>query len=351
MSETPFRPDAVLAVLRQEVDAARARDPLVEIELTHMDGSDPGVQTAAADKLVDPDLPDLGAPHGAIRAAYTEGHAESAYAAERKAYYWTEDGRLRRLLLEDEGYRRDVVDAVTDPRELTTRLRAFFTDLLSPAPPATGAPEVCRTAQDLAELDGRPGEVEGRYTEIDVRQRPRGRPVHRGHVTLTLVDGTRVLVEPVWAEPAIRPYEERQALAGHMVRVRGTVHAEAPDDPDGAASLRLPCVAGIEEIRPLGRAGFGSEGALLFLPFVVAIAIGAALLWPVVAEGLGRADAPDLGVWAGLWSALRDQWLAGLAGGLLVVIPLVLAAVIWGALALERRAEGRRLEVDAPDGA
>jgi hypothetical protein len=105
--------------------------------------------------------------------------------------------------------------------------------------------------EDVRGASGQRAEVEGRYQQIDVRMRIKGDPVYLGHAAVMLEDGTEVTLEPVWAEEAIRPRAEIERCEGHRVRVVGTVHEEAPDPPEPAASLIGPCIRPVEAVEPL----------------------------------------------------------------------------------------------------
>lgn len=109
----------------------------------------------------------------------------------------------------------------------------------------------CHDADQIARASGRRAAVIGLYEEVDPRQRPVGPPRYAGHAALRLRDDTRVAIEPMWSEEAIRPIDERQALAGHLVEAIGTVRARTPEPPEPVAFVTGPCLQSIEHIAPV----------------------------------------------------------------------------------------------------
>jgi hypothetical protein len=115
--------------------------------------------------------------------------------------------------------------------------------------PVTPAPPLrCHDASELAAASEQRAAVVGVYEEVDARQRQVGPTRHAGHAALRLRDETLVALEPMWSEEAIRPLDERQALAGRLVEAIGTVHARTPEPPDPVAFTTGPCVGSIERI-------------------------------------------------------------------------------------------------------
>ena len=69
-------------------------------------------------------------------------------------------------------------------------------------------PPVVRTRAEIDEHATEQVRVTGRYTQIDVRQRPSPPAAYQGHVALVLDDGAKVLLYPVWHREAKRPADE-----------------------------------------------------------------------------------------------------------------------------------------------
>ena len=112
-------------------------------------------------------------------------------------------------------------------------------------------PEI-RTADDLHRHDGAQARVFGRYTQVDVRMRAVGAPQLLGHVALVLADGTPVALLPIWRPEARRPAAELARLDGQDVAAVGTIHAEAPAEPNGGASPLDPCLDPVTAIELAG---------------------------------------------------------------------------------------------------
>lgn len=107
-------------------------------------------------------------------------------------------------------------------------------------------------------------QVLGTYREIDVRKRTEGEPVYAGHAAIVLDDGTSVYLAAPWSPQAIRSEEERTRHNGQRVAAMGTVVAECPPDPTGAASLTGPCMMLVAAVvsEMLYEAGKGLGGGL-----------------------------------------------------------------------------------------
>ncbi|MBW2256465.1 MAG: hypothetical protein JRI25_17980, partial [Deltaproteobacteria bacterium] len=88
--------------------------------------------------------------------------------------------------------------------------------------------------------------VVGTYQQLDVRMREVPPPEYLGHASVVLSDGTLVLLEPIWADAAIRSEEERAVFDGKRVRVTGTLHARAPEPPEPDATMINPAISPVE---------------------------------------------------------------------------------------------------------
>lgn len=124
------------------------------------------------------------------------------------------------------------------------------------APPAPTAPDAAMppvtTHDQIAALDGQTATVVGTYTQVDVRRRhPRDTrpPQLAGHVALTLADGRKVYLEPIWSEAALRPEDERARFDGQTVAVTGTLHATMPEPEIPVATLTAATLTGITAVR------------------------------------------------------------------------------------------------------
>ena len=103
--------------------------------------------------------------------------------------------------------------------------------------------------EDIDALDGQEVRVIGGYAQIDVRMNPKPPPHYSGHVAITLDDGTRVLLYPVWDDRARRDQDEIAQSEGRRVEVTGTLHAVAPESEAEVANLEMPCLTGITSVR------------------------------------------------------------------------------------------------------
>ncbi|MFY0563509.1 hypothetical protein ACN28E_06655 [Archangium lansingense] len=108
----------------------------------------------------------------------------------------------------------------------------------------------CETLRDIQTLSGRRVLLVGIYQQVDMRMRPKPPPVYRGHVAVTLIDGTQVLLEPNWSQAAIRSPEERENHEGRRVEVTGIIHEESPAPPEMAAYTTGPVLSPVERIQP-----------------------------------------------------------------------------------------------------
>jgi len=95
---------------------------------------------------------------------------------------------------------------------------------------------------------GKQVRVIGKYSQVDVRQRPSPPPVYQGHVAIILADRAKVFLHPAWHPNAIRPAEEIARYNHKKVVVVGKMVPEAPESPEGAASLIAPCMLTIDSI-------------------------------------------------------------------------------------------------------
>lgn len=112
-------------------------------------------------------------------------------------------------------------------------------------------PLKCTTRDDIAKLSGQRVKVIGTYGQVDSRMRPRGKPLHLGHVDVTLEDGTGILLGPSWSAEARRSPEERAAYDGARVEVTGILHRESPRPPMEMAYRIGPTLSPVESIRLL----------------------------------------------------------------------------------------------------
>jgi hypothetical protein len=108
-------------------------------------------------------------------------------------------------------------------------------------------PRITR-GSDIAVCDGELVEVRGIYISLDVRRIPRPPAQYIGYVAIRLADDELVLLEPSWYPSARRGDAERKTCEGQTVAVVGTLYAEAPDNPDGGVSIRMPCLADVETV-------------------------------------------------------------------------------------------------------
>ena len=99
-----------------------------------------------------------------------------------------------------------------------------------------------------ASTRGKQVRVIGKYTQIDARRRKEPPPVYQGHVALILADRTAVFLYPTWHPSAIRPAEEIARYNHKKVVVVGKMVPEAPESPQGAASIIEPCMLTIDSI-------------------------------------------------------------------------------------------------------
>jgi hypothetical protein len=107
---------------------------------------------------------------------------------------------------------------------------------------------VVRTRAEINQYATEQVRVIGRYTQIDVRQRPTSEAAYQGHVALVLEDGAKVLLYPVWHREAKRPSGEIARFEDQQVAVVGTIFPRAPSSRDHAANLLLPCLTNITAI-------------------------------------------------------------------------------------------------------
>jgi len=103
-----------------------------------------------------------------------------------------------------------------------------------------------------AEKKGKQVRVIGKYTQIQVRQRPVSPPVYEGNVALILAEGTAkegfVFLHPTWHPEAIRPAEEIARYNDRLVVVVGKLVPTTPQSPNAAAHLIGPCILTIDSI-------------------------------------------------------------------------------------------------------
>jgi hypothetical protein len=107
------------------------------------------------------------------------------------------------------------------------------------------------TVAAQADIKAHAGErvvVVGTYRQLDVRMMEIPPPEYVGHASVTLSDGTLVLLEPIWAEAAIRSEEERSAFDGKRVRVTGVLHSRAPEPPEPDATMINPAISPVERV-------------------------------------------------------------------------------------------------------
>jgi hypothetical protein len=100
---------------------------------------------------------------------------------------------------------------------------------------------------DIAPAAGQQVEVRGLYTPIALGRRPTAEPPPT-HVAVQLADGTRVLLEPPWREPACRAAEERSVFDGRLVRAVGTILVTVPEEFEGAQTPLLPCLVDVVSV-------------------------------------------------------------------------------------------------------
>jgi hypothetical protein len=103
-----------------------------------------------------------------------------------------------------------------------------------------------RSSGDVKRHDGSRVIAEGRYEAI---ARPRkGGPASGAPHELAVVvldDGTRVYLEPIDAESAVRSRDERQRWDGQQVQVAATIHGIMPSR---GQSLIAPCLSEVQSI-------------------------------------------------------------------------------------------------------
>jgi len=115
------------------------------------------------------------------------------------------------------------------------------------------------TSEDQEETDkrielrnrGKQVRVIGKYSQVEVSQRPSPSPyppVYKGHVAIILADRAEVFLHPTWYPNAIRPAEEIARYNHKKVVVVGKMVPEAPESPEGAASIIAPCMLTIDSI-------------------------------------------------------------------------------------------------------
>ena len=121
----------------------------------------------------------------------------------------------------------------------------------SPTPAAEeqmGEPTTIAQSTDIPGHDGERVVVIGTYNQLDVRMRQKPPPVYKGHAAITMADGNLVLLEPIWADAAIRSEEERAAWDGKGVRVTGTLYVRGPEPPEPMATMVMPTLSPVEAI-------------------------------------------------------------------------------------------------------
>lgn len=101
---------------------------------------------------------------------------------------------------------------------------------------------------DILAHDQQEVRVVGRYIQIDVRMIQKSPPRYDGHVAIVLDDETEVLLYPVWHQQARRDEQEIAQFEGQRVEVTGKLYARAPENREGSANLRLPCLQNITVI-------------------------------------------------------------------------------------------------------
>ena len=106
--------------------------------------------------------------------------------------------------------------------------------------------------EDIAAHDRQQSRVVGRYTQIDVRMNQHPPPRYTGHVAIELDDGTQVLLYPVWDPQAQREDVEITRFEGKRIEVTGKLYTRAPENRDGNANLRIPCIKDLTDIRLSG---------------------------------------------------------------------------------------------------
>ena len=113
---------------------------------------------------------------------------------------------------------------------------------------AASLPAVTRGDQIDAH-DGARVRLVGTYIEFDARMRQPPPPRYVGHVAIVLADGTWVSLLPTWSPDALRPEAEVGQFKDRVVEVVGTLHAIAPAEPHGGASLMNPALTNVEVLR------------------------------------------------------------------------------------------------------
>lgn len=114
---------------------------------------------------------------------------------------------------------------------------------------AVALPEV-RSLAALAAHDGDRVRIVGTWEALDVRMRPVGGAVYRGHVRVRLADeaSAAVLVMPMWSDEARRSVAEVRRYQGRTVAVVGTAVMRAPEAPDRRATAIGPCLITVEAV-------------------------------------------------------------------------------------------------------
>lgn len=121
-------------------------------------------------------------------------------------------------------------------------------DQMSQMRPSTVASPV-RTAEQLAQADGKRATLIGLYRRLDARQNQEPPPVYRGHALLVLSDGERVYLEPSWSDAAIRSAAEQASFDGQRVELTGIVHRDVPPPPQDVNYILGACISPVEHIR------------------------------------------------------------------------------------------------------
>jgi len=126
---------------------------------------------------------------------------------------------------------------VSDARS-TLVLRDSYADTHK-LPKVGGAAEIY--AHDMNQV-----RMVGIYVEYDARMKQDKPAQPSGHAAIRLSDNTLVTLFPTWHKDARRPVAEIQQFKDKQVEVVGIVFASAPPDPQGGASLQIPCITDIK---------------------------------------------------------------------------------------------------------